>query len=171
MELKVGVEVNKSTQSSPAGEFVGGSVLFASTVTLATEGEEFAPAPGVLLELFPTINLSRLGQNIMCNFRLDQLAGHDHHAPAFVTESDLQFYLDRVMKDLGEATSKAEAVTEDFYKTVPADLIASTVEHEKNIESLDAEIKSELLELLGGIVDGEDIDGEPEGGFLLEDLP
>jgi hypothetical protein len=88
---------------------------FSSMMALAAEGEEFADVPDDLKEQFTMVNLSRVGLNPDCNFHLDSLASHDSHAPTFGTVDDLEVYVARVMKDVGEAQEKNEALVVDYY--------------------------------------------------------
>lgn len=105
MKVDVDVEVNRSINTTDSGTFLAGRVLFRSTVTahLPTGIKVSASRKKVeeLIDTVPRVNLSRQGGNPNCNMRLDSLELHDHHAPTFSSQKDMEDYIERVMKHVG----------------------------------------------------------------------
>jgi hypothetical protein len=88
------------------GQFKNGIVCFISATTWSKADDERCTCYG---DCFPLVNLSRSGANPECWVRLDLLSQHNHHAPTFHQESDMEEYIQRVTDAVTAAVESWEA--------------------------------------------------------------
>ena len=112
--LDINVDINQDVNQNDKGEFVNGKVTFLGTIKM-TDGSAVPEALTIALyEDGYAINLSRLGTNTKCNMALNFLHYHDHHAPQFYNEEDMQEYLHRVQGRIEEVSVIAESIAKEI---------------------------------------------------------
>jgi len=105
MEVNVDVQVNKAVHTTEEGTFLSGQVYFSSTIvtSMALDIEQFmesvdsASMVSVDIGGNARVNLSRQGHNPNCDMRMDKLDAHNHHAPTFSSQGNMESYISRVM--------------------------------------------------------------------------
>jgi hypothetical protein len=102
LELNVDVKKVIATQDE---KFKTGMVYFNSDPTWSEDDEARCSCVG---ECLPSVNLSRSGSNPNCWMRLDSLSNHNHHAPAFESEGEMEYYTQRVTDSITAAVHSWE---------------------------------------------------------------
>jgi len=122
VEVNVDVQVNRNVSTTQDGSFLSGQAYFISSIETKPflhVKEKFLDALSVDLDGNPfdglRVNLSRNGTKSACNMRIDSLAAHDHHAPTFSSESDMENYITRVMDRVTEVVAYMDTMS----KVVP----------------------------------------------------
>jgi len=105
--LNLNVDV-KRVVSKVDDEFVNAIVYFGSNPQWSEGDEERCNCLG---ECFPSVNLSRSGANPNCWLRLDMLSDHNHHAPPFQDETEMEGYIQRVTDAVSAAVESWESST------------------------------------------------------------
>jgi len=103
VEVNVDVQVNRKVNTTEDGSFLSGQVYFTSSISTGLGIKLSAEVFGSLLEKkqladATKVNLSRTGTNPNCNMRIERLDAHDHHAPTFSYQNDMEGYITRVME-------------------------------------------------------------------------
>ena len=108
MEVNVDVQVNKAVHTTEEGSFLSAQVYFNSTIatSMVLDIEQFMEsvdaANAILIGGNARVNLSRQGHNPNCDMRMDKLDAHNHHAPTFSSQGDMENYISRVMDRVTE---------------------------------------------------------------------
>ena len=109
VEVNVDVQVNRKVKTTEDGSFLSGQVYFSSTISMSVSDQKGVSTYPISAEVFGNlleekkltdatrVNLSRAGTNPNCNMRIDSLDAHDHHAPTFSFQGDMEDYINRVM--------------------------------------------------------------------------
>ena len=145
MEINVDVQVNRQVKTCEDGSFLSGRVYFTSRFSLSvptdakcsTAKEDYCEQPigteplpisaevfGGLLDshLFTEsirVNLSRTGTNPNCNMRIDSLDAHDHHAPMFSSQGDMEDYISRIMSRVAEVVEVIDIAVPEIIDCCP----------------------------------------------------